>query len=409
MTHINYPIKDHPIFYFITFTEYLLPRLYPTQGESLLVVDIVLIRCNSLVYDVRVYKIARSLKKKYSLLAIGWDREAVPRDIVKNYVCDLELCSLKAPHGKSMVNSPRMIIYYAYFWSWVFMQLIKYRPSVVHACDLDSVIPAYFYKVLFRKKIIFDVFDRYAMAFVPSKSKFFYSVITFLEEYFSNHADILITISEKVLSTFRTKAKRSIIIMNCPEDYAVENKNSREHGVLRIVYTGDIVSRTRGLENIIEAIKGLPNVELVIAGWYRETEKRFLDDILRAPNVKFIGKLLPVDALGLQASSDVIIGLYDPELQWHNITLPNKLFDTMMSGVPIITNVSPELVNGIGFGIIVQYNNIKQIKEAIVTLKDNPELRKRLGENGRKAFLEKYNWGIMEEKLFEIYSDLVKK
>jgi glycosyltransferase involved in cell wall biosynthesis len=36
-------------------------------------------------------------------------------------------------------------------------------------------------------------------------------------------------------------------------------------------------------------------------------------------------------------------------------------------------------------------------------------LRKRLGNNGRKAFLEKYNWNAMEQKLYQIYEDLLGK
>jgi glycosyltransferase involved in cell wall biosynthesis len=80
----------------------------------------------------------------------------------------------------------------------------------------------------------------------------------------------------------------------------------------------------------------------------------------------------------------------------------------MMSGVPIITNFSSDLVNEIGFGIVVEYGNVEQIRSAIITLRDNPALRKRLGHNGRKAFAEKYNWGIMEQKLYEVYQELLQ-
>jgi len=55
----------------------------------------------------------------------------------------------------------------------------------------------------------------------------------------------------------------------------------------------------------------------------------------------------------------------------------------------------------------VEYDNVKQIKDAIVTLRDNPQLCKRLGDNGRKAFLEKYNWNIMERKLYMIYEKII--
>jgi glycosyltransferase involved in cell wall biosynthesis len=370
-------------------------------------VDAVITRCNPVVYDIRVFKVAGSLKKRYSILALGWNREKVPSEIANNYIVDLKLCGLNAPYGKSLIHSPKMVAYYFYFWIWLFIQLVKSRPMVVHACDLDTVIPSYFYKIIFRKKLIFDVFDRYAIAFVPRKYRIFYSTVNFLEEFFSKNSDVLITISDKVLSTFRRKPKHSLLIFNCPEDYAIDKTKSNEEQVLKIAYTGGIRSKTRGLENITTAIKDLSNVELVMAGWYIKTDKPFLEGLLHMPNVKYKGILKPDEALILEASSDVIVALYDPSLHWHNITLPNKFFEAMMCGVPLITNVSPEFVNSIGFGVIVQYDNIKEIKDAIMKLRDNRDLRRNLGLNGRNAFLEKYNWMKMEEEIFKVYSSLM--
>jgi len=352
--------------------------------------DIALTRLSGIVYDPRVFKIVKSLKKRYSILVLGWNRENVPKNVIDNYMTHIKVLNIRAPLGKSIINSPKMLIGYACYWTWLFFQLVKSNPEVVHSCDLDTVIPCYLYKLLFRKKLVFDVFDRYAMAFVPSRCKVYYSIINYLEEFFSKRADVLITISEKVLSTFRKKPKCSIVIMNCPEDHAIDKGEPQENQPMRIVYTGAILKKSRGLENIIAAIKDLTGVEFDISGWYLDKDKDFLDQILEIPNVKFRGHLEPDDALNFEASSDVMIALYYPE-PWNNITLPNKLFEGMMCGVPLITNVSSEVVNEVGCGIIVQYNDVQQVKEAIVALRDNPSLRKSLGLNGRKAFLEKYN------------------
>jgi glycosyltransferase involved in cell wall biosynthesis len=63
----------------------------------------------------------------------------------------------------------------------------------------------------------------------------------------------------------------------------------------------------------------------------------------------------------------------------------------------------------VGYSIIVDYNNISQIIEAIILFRDNVELRKKMDQNRRKAFLQKYSWARMEEKLYEIYNNLMKK
>ena len=370
--------------------------------------EIALTRLSPIVYDPKVFKIVKSLKKRYSVLVLGWNRENVPKNVVDNYMTNLKLLNIRAPRGKSIIHSPKMLFGFACYWTWLFFELVKSNPEVVHSCDLDTVIPCYLYKVFFRKKLVFDVFDRYAMAFVPSKFKVYYSVVNYLEEFFSKRADVLITISEKVLSTFRKKPKHSVVIMNCPEDHIIDKGEPQENQPMRIVYTGAILRKSRGLENVIAAMEDVTGVEFVIAGWYLEKDKDFVNQILEIPNVKFRGHLEPDDALALEATSDVMIALYDPAL-WNNITLPNKLFEAMMCGVPLITNVSSEVVNEAGSGIIVQYDNTQQIKEAIVALRDNLSFRQSMGLNGRKAFLEKYNWPIMEKELFKIYEDLRKK
>ena len=46
------------------------------------------------------------------------------------------------------------------------------------------------------------------------------------------------------------------------------------------------------------------------------------------------------------------------------------------------------------------------MKEAIIKLRDSPELRERLGRNALKAAITKYNWQKQEEKLLELYKGL---
>jgi glycosyltransferase involved in cell wall biosynthesis len=369
------------------------------------------VRSSFAIFDPRVFKIVSSLKKRYSTLVLGWNREEVARKEMDNYIVNLECFSFKTPHGKpSIIHYFCMIIYFAIFWVWVFIKLIKHKPKVVHACDLDTVLPCFIYKLIFRKKMVFDVFDRYAMAFLPTAYKILYLTVNLIEEYFSGKADVLITISEKSLMTFRKRPKHCVIIMNCAEDHALERTSSEHKDVkdnaFTLIYTGGI-RRDRSLENITAAIKDLNNVEFVIAGLI--VDKKLFDQILSFPYVKYRGFLNPNDALYLEGSADAMIALYDLKIPWNSITIPNKLFEAMMCGVPIITNVSPELIRKLDFGIMVNYDNVNQIRSTIALLRDNGELRSRLGNNGRKAFLEKYNWVKMEEKLYQIYENLVQK
>jgi glycosyltransferase involved in cell wall biosynthesis len=105
--------------------------------------------------------------------------------------------------------------------------------------------------------------------------------------------------------------------------------------------------------------------------------------------------------------ADVMIAVYSLDVPSNSVTMHNKTYEAMMCGIPLITNLSPEFVKEIGFGITVDYNSIDEIRSALISLRDNPELRKALGKNGRTAFLEKYNWKETEKDLYRIYDKLL--
>jgi len=88
---------------------------------------------------------------------------------------------------------------------------------------------------------------------------------------------------------------------------------------------------------------------------------------------------------------------------------PDRGLQAMMCGIPIITNVSPELVSTVDYGIIVEYNDKPEIKKSILRLRDNSDLRSRLGKNARRAFLDKSNWKNVEKDLFLLYKDSLNK
>jgi glycosyltransferase involved in cell wall biosynthesis len=150
----------------------------------------------------------------------------------------------------------------------------------------------------------------------------------------------------------------------------------------------------------------MDNVMLCVYG--QIIDQRLLDFITTTRNVIYGGFLrLYDDYHNALLDADIIVAIYTEGTPSHQLTMHNKVLEAMMAGVPIITNLSSDFINEIGFGIIVEYGNIEQVRSAIITLRDNPDLRKRLGDNGRRAFVEKYNWGVMEQKLYEAYEDLL--
>jgi glycosyltransferase involved in cell wall biosynthesis len=110
-------------------------------------------------------------------------------------------------------------------------------------------------------------------------------------------------------------------------------------------------------------------------------------------------------------SSDALFAIYDPSVPNNRFSSPNKLFEAMMCAKPIIVNAGTSMdltVREEDCGIVIDEISPEAIRKAILTLKTNNELRERLGENGRRAYDQKYGWSIMEKRLIDLHSRLAK-
>ncbi len=90
----------------------------------------------------------------------------------------------------------------------------------------------------------------------------------------------------------------------------------------------------------------------------------------------------------------------------HTDAQPNKMFEYMSAGIPVIASNFPlwrEIIEGSDCGLCVDPLDPSAIAKAIDWLVENPELARRKGENGRRAVHERYNWGAEEKKLLGLY------
>jgi len=107
-------------------------------------------------------------------------------------------------------------------------------------------------------------------------------------------------------------------------------------------------------------------------------------------------------------NSKIGIVTFHPEPN-HLFSSPVKMFEYMSAGIPVIVSNFPlwkEIVEGNNCGICVDPLNPEEIANAIKYIFENPAEAKKMGENGKTAVLEKYNWEKESEKLIEVYTRL---
>ena len=182
-------------------------------------------------------------------------------------------------------------------------------------------------------------------------------------------------------------------------------------GSFRMIYVGGL-GPGRGLDQVISAIpaivKRIPGLRLVIIG-SRGGEFRKLKSLVErlgvADHVMFKGWVEPKEVPGYINVSDV--GVIPHRVSGHTLTtIPNKLFDYMALGKPVIAaDVAPirRIVEQEQCGLI--YSNERELSNVTVNLFLDVSERERMGANGKGAVLRKYNWEAHEKTLI----DLVQK
>jgi len=186
---------------------------------------------------------------------------------------------------------------------------------------------------------------------------------------------------------------------------------------LKLVYFGS-VSECRGLRIMLEALRLLRNwrlpVHLDVLGPFAAKTDRDLALGFRAEHhldnaVSFSdGRIPHEEGLRRIAAADIGLCVLQPDPNYVE-SLPTKLFEYMKMGVPAIVSDFPlwrAIVQDADCGIAVDPTDYETLARAIASLAEDLPRRLRLGENGRRAVLDKYNWESEARRLLDLYEDL---
>lgn len=274
--------------------------------------------------------------------------------------------------------------------------------SIIHACDFDTIIPAFLFSKIRRVPLFYTIYDYYS-ANIPDNLKIFKKFISTLEDYFISSADCVFVVDQNRLEQIkRCKINDVAVINNSPLDVPLVNLTA-DHD-FTIFYAGAL-SKSRGIEMLLELAKRMPDVQLSIAGSGTE-ESKVKDAMKKCNNIQFLGQIPYQKVIACSLQADVLIALYDPRIENHKFASPNKLFEAMMLSKPIITSDNKSLENYIcdeKCGITVRYGYIDNLLGAVLQLKQSHELCQNLGQNGRNAYERKYSWDIMKDRLLLKY------
>ena len=178
----------------------------------------------------------------------------------------------------------------------------------------------------------------------------------------------------------------------------------------QVCYVGGLFP-TRGIKEIVQALETV-DARLVLAGNFVpasfEAEVRTLKGWEK---VDFLGYIDREEIMQILSTSEVGLVTLHPTISYLE-ALPIKMFEYMSVGTPVLASDFPlwrGIIEDAKCGVCVDPLDPSAIAKGIEFVLSDKARSSEMGENGKKAFLEKYNWSIEEEKLVRFYTKILNE
>lgn len=191
------------------------------------------------------------------------------------------------------------------------------------------------------------------------------------------------------------------------KDLGLIDKLGLKHDSFKVVYFG-AMGLANGMDYIIEGIKylkGNQEIEFVfMGGGATEPILKEKCDSLGIQNVHFLGVFGPEELSEIVNLCDISLVTF-ADLPILATNSPNKLFDSLSAGKPIIVN-SPgwtkDMVERYECGVFVNPKNPEDLANKVLSLKDNPKTCENMGLNSRKLAETKYDKSILCKEFADV-------
>jgi len=357
----------------------------------------VILVTNDIEVDQRVAKMASSISTLgYSVTIVGRRLPLSKRTFTSAY--SIVRFRLPFNHGP---------LFYLCYNLWAFFYLLIRRFSVVVACDTDTLLAARAMRLLKPICLVFDAHELFTEVpeLIGDKHRLARATWRVVERACISGCDLTFTVSEGVAQEYAKRYGRSFtVIRNLPYSQPIPMP-ARNHLRPLVIYQGAL-NMGRGLELLCESMKLLPEADLWIAGSgdLEQSIKELAAPLVATGQVRFLGRVAPGELRAITAEAMVGLSLEEDLGLNYRYALPNKLFDYIAAGIPVLVSDLPEMrkiVEDCGIGLVLTERTPQSLANALRTMITNDEMRNRWLVNVHKAAAE-LTWNKEQEKLFRL-------
>jgi len=384
----------------------------------------------------RSYEFSRSLVKRghnVTILTGSKLNDSLVNEKKKTdkYIEGVHVIYLKTPYSNYMPFKKRLYSFVDFNLraTLVGIRLKKYDLIFATSTPLTVAIPGIILSFLRRVPMIFEVRDLWPEVPIQMgviKNFLLIKILRWFEAFTYRHSNHIIALSpgmvKGVLATGVSRNKVTMIPNFCNLDF-FKPKKSNINDLEKLEYNNNpiiaycgAISYANNLELIIYAAEKLQEMSnpviFVIAGeGMLKPKLEELAKVKKLKNVIFLGKINKYEVVELYRKAIACLVLFK-NLPILSTNSPNKFFDAISAGKPIITNMGGwigKLVENYKIGFSLENDNPQAIVEAIEILTNmNKNQLEEMRKNARKLAVEKFNSDDMTDKLEMIFKKAIK-
>jgi glycosyltransferase involved in cell wall biosynthesis len=290
--------------------------------------------------------------------------------------------------------------------------LLRRQADVYHFHDPELLCIALLLRLL-RRRVLYDAHEDLPKqirdkSWIPQLVRPFLSVLSrSLLRAASGWLNGIVAATEGVARGFRG---RVVVVRNYPDISLFPRCAERDPAWITLIYVGG-VSFSRGLREMVEVVDRLPGIRLHVVGPLAGSDERAYLEKQDPTRIVVEPWMQPLDVYERLGHADIGIALLHSIPRYRD-ALPVKLFEYMAAGLPVIASDFPlwrRIVGDAQCGLLVDPQSPTEIAAAITRLQGSPDERRQMGQNGRKAVLEKYNWEREVGALLLLYKELLSE
>ena len=364
---------------------------------------------NCICYDQRVMKMASVLN------SIGYGVTIIGRS--KGESCELESIIHKTRRFRMLFK--RGFFFYMFYNLRLFVYLIFHRFDLLVANDLDTLLPNYLVSRLKNIKVVYDSHEYFTGVPELNNRPLVKKIWKLIEKVVFPNLKHVITVSDQIAGLYEEEyGIRPIVIRNhsVSSEYILplsrdELGVSRDH--LLLILQGAGINIDKGAEELIEAVKLTENVSLIIAG--SGDVVPVLKDMVAGSGISGRVKFFPAmpwdKLMRITKMADAGLSLEKDTSINYRYCLPNKLFDYISAGIPVITGSLPaikKIVEAYNCGITIPDITPEEICKALEKIRDDRVFLGKLKQNSKIAS-ETLNWEIESDKAVALYLKVMEE